>query len=242
MQYRAIGLIEGQYIPSPEHFTRGILRTSDGLDLNAVLLGRVMSLVRKHLRPERNYLWVVYPRTRDKTEDLHVQLLGVWAPEEMGANSPRGIPSNSGAGLVFHPGRGRFSIAGERVHHCQDPSIGQKSFRQLSLSASPEGWSRSPQAPSLQIAPDRIPAGQRGRQFLGSAGAPPRIPALCGGGHSHRPSTQNAAAPTPEAFPPQPKARKSSTPSTRGEASIQEPFYPLRDPTKVPKPVKRKRP
>ncbi len=240
MQYRAIGLIEGQYIPSPEHFTRGILRTSDGLDLNAVLLGRVMSLVRKHLRPERNYLWVVYPRTRDKTEDLHVQLLGVWAPEEMGRTLPEGSRPDGGAGLVFHPGRGRFSIAGERVHHCQDPSIGQKSFCQLSLSASPEGWSRSPQAPSLQIAPDRIPAGQRGRQFLGSAGAPPRIPALCGGGHSHRPCAQNAAAPTPEAFtPPTPEG---PTPSPRGQRPFPRDVYPPRDPTKVPKPVKRKRP
>jgi hypothetical protein len=112
MQYRAIGLIEGQYIPSPEHFTRGILRTSDGLDLNAVLLGRVMSLVRKHLRPERNYLWVVYPRTRDKTEDLHVQLLGVWAQKKWGELFPRdpvqqwcriGFPS--GARSFFNPRR-----------------------------------------------------------------------------------------------------------------------------------------
>ena len=27
MQYRAIGLIEGRYIPSPDRFTRGVLRT-----------------------------------------------------------------------------------------------------------------------------------------------------------------------------------------------------------------------
>ena len=90
MQYRAIGLIEGRYIPSPERLTRGVLRTLDGLDINAVLLGRMISLVRKHLKPERNYLWVVYPRTRDKGQNLHVQLMGVWAPEEMGQTLPEG--------------------------------------------------------------------------------------------------------------------------------------------------------
>ncbi|MEL7086159.1 MAG: hypothetical protein AAGM36_16870 [Cyanobacteria bacterium J06597_1] len=86
MQFRAVGVVEGRYVPSDEQFTRGTLITPDGEDINAVLLGRVMSLVRKYIQDDRDYLWVVYPRTGAKTkqERLHVQISGVWAPEEMG--------------------------------------------------------------------------------------------------------------------------------------------------------------
>jgi hypothetical protein len=242
MQYRAIGLIEGQYIPSPEHFTRGILRTSDGLDLNAVLLGRVMSLVRKHLRPERNYLWVVYPRTRDKTEDLHVQLLGVWAPEEMG----RTLPEGSRPTVVPD----WFSIRGEVVFQSQEKGFIIVKIRQSGKKASANSPSQrvqkdgtaapKPQAFKLRLIGSLPGKGvgnfwdlqvrRRGSLLYVEAGTP------------IGPVLKTPPRPRLKRSPPQPKARKSSTPSTRGEASIQEPFYPLRDPTKVPKPVKRKRP
>ena len=86
MQFRAIGIVQGRYIPSEEQFTKGNLITPDGEEINAVLLGRVMSLVRKYIQEDRDYLWVVYPRTgaKSKFDRLHVQISGVWAPEEMG--------------------------------------------------------------------------------------------------------------------------------------------------------------
>ncbi|GAB4375018.1 MAG: hypothetical protein Kow00121_20190 [Elainellaceae cyanobacterium] len=84
MQYRAIGLIRGKYQPSEEQFTRGEVYTDDGFAVGAVLLGRVMSLVKKHLDLEESHLWVVYPRTRDKGDTgLHVQIVGVWEPEKL---------------------------------------------------------------------------------------------------------------------------------------------------------------
>lgn len=83
MQYRAIGLVRGKYTPSEEQFTRGSMTTEDGTEVQAVLLGRVMSLVKKHLDLEVSHLWVVYPRTRDKQDDLHVQIVGVWEPEKL---------------------------------------------------------------------------------------------------------------------------------------------------------------
>lgn len=83
MQYRAIGLIQGRYEASPEQFTRGFLHTADGTAIDAVLLGRVMSLVRKHIDLEQTHLWVVYPRTREKSENLHMQVVGVWEPEKL---------------------------------------------------------------------------------------------------------------------------------------------------------------
>ncbi|MDJ0707531.1 MAG: hypothetical protein QNJ46_30010 [Leptolyngbyaceae cyanobacterium MO_188.B28] len=87
MQYRAIGLVRGHYQPSEEQFNRGNLVTEDEVPINAVLLGRVTSLIKKHLDLSKPHLWVVYPRTRDKTEnaeiDLHVQIVGVWEPETL---------------------------------------------------------------------------------------------------------------------------------------------------------------
>ena len=241
MQYRAIGLIEGQYIPSPEHFTRGILRTSDGLDLNAVLLGRVMSLVRKHLKPERNYLWVVYPRTRDKTEDLHVQLLGVWAPEEMG----RTLPEGSRPTVVPD----WFSIRGEVVFQSQEKGFIIVKIRQSGKKASANSPSQrvqkdgaaapKPQAFKLRLIGSLPGKGvgnfwdlqvrRRGSLLYVEAGTPIG-PVL-------------KTPPRPRLKRSTPRLQKGPLPPPRGQQPISNPqVYPPRDPTKVPKPVKRKRP
>ena len=83
LQYRAIGLVQGQYMPSAEQLTRGTLLATDGTLIDAVLLGRVMSLVKNHLSLDQPHLWVVYPRTRQEDGNLHVQIVGVWEPEKL---------------------------------------------------------------------------------------------------------------------------------------------------------------
>lgn len=83
MQYRAIGLVRGKYAPAEEQFTRGNLHADDGTAIDAVLLGRVMSLVKNHLDLQESHLWVVYPRTRKEDGNLHVQIVGVWEPENL---------------------------------------------------------------------------------------------------------------------------------------------------------------
>ncbi|MGJ3249950.1 MAG: hypothetical protein ACFE0J_02290 [Elainellaceae cyanobacterium] len=95
MQYRAIGLMKGKYIASDEQFTRGQMETEDGYPIDAVLLGRVMSLVKKHLDLEQPHLWVVYPRTRNKDEQLHVQVVGVWEPENLNKDASDDIDALS---------------------------------------------------------------------------------------------------------------------------------------------------
>lgn len=91
MQYRAIGLVRGTYVPTEaDQLNRGNLTTDDGDVIDSVLLGRVTSLVKKHLDLDTSHLWVVYPRTRrdEETEpneqDLHLQIVGVWEPETLG--------------------------------------------------------------------------------------------------------------------------------------------------------------
>jgi hypothetical protein len=81
MQFRAIGLVQGKYKPSEERFNRGILEVEGGLQIDAVLLGQVMSLVKKYIDLDRIYFWVVYPRTREKEQTLHLQVVGVWSAD-----------------------------------------------------------------------------------------------------------------------------------------------------------------
>ena len=94
MQYRAIGLIRGQYMPSAEQLTRGTLLATDGTLIDAVLLGRVMSLVKNHLSLDQPHLWVVYPRSRQEDGNLHVQIVGVWEPEKLNRQTSDDEPAS----------------------------------------------------------------------------------------------------------------------------------------------------
>ena len=90
MQYRAIGVVRGVYVPSdPEQLTRGLIRTADGVEIEAVVLGRLLTLMRRHLNLEEPHLWVVYPRSKEE-EGLHLQMVGVWEPSTLAESEPSG--------------------------------------------------------------------------------------------------------------------------------------------------------
>jgi len=83
LQYRAIGLVRGIYKPqNDENFTRGALVDSKGNEIDSVLLGRVISLIRNHVSLEKPHLWVVYPRCRNN-QNLHLQITGIWEPSTL---------------------------------------------------------------------------------------------------------------------------------------------------------------
>jgi hypothetical protein len=103
-QYRAIGVISGRYIAREDNFAKGHILTSDGTEVDAVLLGKIISIVKKRLESDREYLWVVYPRTNHKAGKLHVQISGVWAPVELGKSD---VPIDP------HVQDGYFSVRGE---------------------------------------------------------------------------------------------------------------------------------
>jgi len=112
-QFRAIGLVAGQYYPSSESLHRGVLVTAEGAMIEAALLGRMAALLKKHLDLGQSHLWVVYPRLRDSDEHLHFQLAGVWAPDSLGP----GYSDHPLAPPVFGPKvcQNQFSIRGELV-------------------------------------------------------------------------------------------------------------------------------
>ncbi len=121
MQYRAIGVVRGTYVPGdPEQITRGTLKAEDGTEIEAVVLGRVLTLMRRHLDLNKPHLWVAYPRFRDP-EKLHLQLVGVWEPSTLAATE---IATQSAAEAGADPapaddlpeGDGYFSVRGELIY------------------------------------------------------------------------------------------------------------------------------
>lgn len=149
MQYRAIGLVRGIYQPSEEQFNRGTLVTEDGTQLDAVLLGQVMSLVKKYLDLEQPYLWVVYPRTRDKQETLHVQIVGVWSDEGFGAKADEedAAPSpDHSEGLAAPLHDGYFSIRGQVVFQSTE-----KQFVLVKIQQAPRKNSERPKVFKLKL-------------------------------------------------------------------------------------------
>ena len=123
MQYRAIGVVRGTYVPSdPEQLTRGTIQTEDGTAIEAVVLGRVLTLMRRHLDLSKPHLWVAYPRYRE-TEHLHLQLVGVWEPSTLAAPAADVEPATAATAESVAPaaddlpeGDGYFSVRGELIY------------------------------------------------------------------------------------------------------------------------------
>jgi hypothetical protein len=131
LQYRAIGLILGKYVPSIEEFNQGMVLADDGTEIDAVILGRIMSLIKNHLDLERSHLWVVYPRIRKEDNNIHAQIMGVWDPQlvikplnaltdaEGEIDSPvdlQTIPTIETLGIPS----GYFSIRGEVIYQSRE--------------------------------------------------------------------------------------------------------------------------
>lgn len=117
MQYRAIGLVRSKYVPNAEQFTKGVLLTSEGIEIDAVLLGRVMSLVKNHLDLSQEHLWVVYPRTQQTEGTLHLQVVGVWEPDKLAKQNHTEqdleITNQEDSSVIKD---GYFSVRGEIVY------------------------------------------------------------------------------------------------------------------------------
>jgi len=114
MQYRAIGVVRGTYVPAePGQLTRGVIRTDDGSEIEAVVLGRLLTLLRRHLDLEVPHLWVAYPRSREQ-DALHLQMVGVWEPSTL-ATEPLDASTAEADGDALPEGDDYFSVRGELI-------------------------------------------------------------------------------------------------------------------------------
>jgi hypothetical protein len=112
-QYRAIGLVRGVFVPQDsEQPTRGRLLTADGCDLEVVVLGRLLTLMKRHLDISQPHLWVVYPRSRDD-HSLHLQLMGVWEPSTLAKGDTAEEPTTDD---TLPEGDDYFSLRGELIY------------------------------------------------------------------------------------------------------------------------------
>ena len=63
LQYRAIGIVNGKFIPqSGEQINRGYIADNKGEKIETVVLGKALSLLKKHIDLKKSYFWVVYPK------------------------------------------------------------------------------------------------------------------------------------------------------------------------------------
>ena len=80
LQYRAIGIVNGKFFPhDKDQLNRGFLTDSNGKKIETVVLGKALSLLKKHIDFEKSYFWVVYPKNKN-TQNLHLQVAGIWDP------------------------------------------------------------------------------------------------------------------------------------------------------------------
>ncbi len=119
-QYRAIGIVRGIYKPQDdESFTRGALIDAKGNEIDSVILGRVITLIRNHVSLEKPHLWVVYPRCRNN-QNLHLQITGIWEPSTLNKDETEkeGLIEGSSCNVDSDDlleGDDYFSIRGELI-------------------------------------------------------------------------------------------------------------------------------
>ena len=83
LQYRAIGIINGTFTPHDNNLlNRGYLTDSKGEKIETVVLGKALSLLKKHIDLKKSYFWIVYPKNKN-TQNLHLQVAGIWDPYQL---------------------------------------------------------------------------------------------------------------------------------------------------------------
>ena len=83
LQYRAIGIIKGRFTPlSSEQLNRGFLIDNKDEKIETVVLGKALSLLKKHIDLKKSYYWIVYPKNKN-TQNLHLQVTGIWDPYQL---------------------------------------------------------------------------------------------------------------------------------------------------------------
>ena len=116
LQYRAIGIINGKFIPNDsEQLNRGFLIDNKGEKIETVVLGKALSLLKKHINLKKNYYWVVYPKNKN-TQNLHLQVAGIWDPYKLN-DFPNDSSKTSFSSLLeeLDLKNNYFSVRGELV-------------------------------------------------------------------------------------------------------------------------------
>ena len=69
---------------------KGLITDNEGEKIETVVLGKALSLLKKHIDLKKSYYWIVYPKNKN-TQNLHLQVAGIWDPfqfNDLSNNSP----------------------------------------------------------------------------------------------------------------------------------------------------------
>ena len=83
LQYRAIGIVNGKFTPhDSEQLNKGLITDNEGEKIETVVLGKALSILKKHIDLNKSYYWIVYPKNKN-TQNLHLQVTGIWDPYQL---------------------------------------------------------------------------------------------------------------------------------------------------------------
>jgi len=116
LQHRAIGIINGKFIPlSSEQLNRGFIIDNKDEKIETVVLGKALSILKKHIDLKKSYYWIVYPKNKN-TQNLHLQVAGIWDPYQLN-NFPNDSSKTNFSKLLeeLNLKDNYFSVRGELV-------------------------------------------------------------------------------------------------------------------------------
>jgi len=114
-QFRAIGIVFGMYKPNDNNlFNKGFIEDSNGLKLEAVVLGKALPIIKKFINFEKQYYWIVYPRNKD-SNNIHLQIAGIWDPSNFKNNNDGNSDKSRDLLLSLDLKDNLFSIRGKLI-------------------------------------------------------------------------------------------------------------------------------
>ena len=114
-QFRAIGIVCGMYKPHQNNLlNKGFIEDSNGLKIDAVVLGKALPVIKKFINFEKQYYWIVYPRNKD-SNNIHLQIAGIWDPSNFKNNDDLKINKTHDLLLSLDLKDNLFSIRGKLI-------------------------------------------------------------------------------------------------------------------------------
>ena len=114
-QFRAIGIVCGMYKPHENNLlNKGFIEDSNGLKIDAVVLGKALPVIKKFINFEKQYYWIVYPRNKD-SNNIHLQIAGIWDPSNFKNNDYSKINKTHDLLLSMDLKDNLFSIRGKLI-------------------------------------------------------------------------------------------------------------------------------
>jgi len=114
-QFRAIGIVFGMYKPHENNLlNKGFIEDSNGLKIDAVVLGKALPIIKKFINFEKQYYWIVYPRNTD-SNNIHLQIAGIWDPNNFKYSGDEHINKTHDLLHSFDLKDNMFSVRGKLI-------------------------------------------------------------------------------------------------------------------------------